>query len=47
MNKDVNIPIILIFGWAGDQDRYLTKYSKISEDQEFAYCLIGMEKKKS
>lgn len=35
INEDVNIPIILMFGWAGFQDRYLTKYSKIYEDQGF------------
>lgn len=35
VNADVNVPIILLFGWAGCQDRYLTKYSKIYEDQGF------------
>lgn len=32
--------IILLFGWAGCQDRYLTKYSKIYEDQGF---VIGIK----
>lgn len=35
INEDVNVPIILLFGWAGCQDRYLKKYSKIYEDQRF------------
>lgn len=30
---EVNTPIVLLFGWAGCQDRYLMKYSKIYEDQ--------------
>lgn len=28
------VPVILLFGWAGCEDRYLMKYSKIYEDQE-------------
>lgn len=32
-NNKVNAPIVLLFGWAGCQDRYLMKYSKIYEDR--------------
>lgn len=28
-----NIPIVLLLGWAGCQDKYLMKYSKIYEDR--------------
>lgn len=35
ISENVNVPIILLFGWAGCQDRYLMKYSKIYEDQGF------------
>lgn len=44
INEDVNVPIILLFGWAGCQDRYLTKYSKIYEDQGFV--MFDSKKKK-
>lgn len=30
---NVNTPIVLLLGWAGCQDRYLMKYSKIYEDR--------------
>lgn len=30
---DCNTPIVLLLGWAGCQDRYLMKYSKIYEDR--------------
>ena len=30
---EVNVPIVLLLGWAGCQDRYLMKYSKIYEDR--------------
>lgn len=28
-----NVPVVLLLGWAGCQDRYLMKYSKIYEDR--------------
>ncbi|KAH8357982.1 hypothetical protein KR084_006495 [Drosophila pseudotakahashii] len=31
--KDNNVPIVMLLGWAGCQDRYLMKYSKIYEDR--------------
>lgn len=31
--KDGHVPVILLLGWAGCQDKYLQKYSKIYEDQ--------------
>lgn len=30
---DEHVPIVLLLGWAGCQDRYLMKYSKIYEDR--------------
>lgn len=30
---EMNTPIVLLLGWAGCQDRYLMKYSKIYEDR--------------
>lgn len=34
VNGDTNnIPIVLLLGWAGCQDKYLMKYSKIYEDR--------------
>lgn len=30
---DYETPIVLLLGWAGCQDRYLMKYSKIYEDR--------------
>lgn len=33
VNGDENVPIVLLLGWAGCQDRYLMKYSKIYEDR--------------
>nr|ACN94622.1 GA20925 [Drosophila miranda] len=32
-NEDNNVPIVMLLGWAGCQDRYLMKYSKIYEDR--------------
>ncbi|XP_017061204.1 transmembrane protein 53 [Drosophila ficusphila] len=32
-NKDNNVPIVMLLGWAGCQDRYLMKYSKIYEER--------------
>ncbi|XP_070854266.1 transmembrane protein 53 isoform X1 [Drosophila suzukii] len=32
-SKDKNVPIVMLLGWAGCQDRYLMKYSKIYEDR--------------
>ncbi|XP_034668710.1 transmembrane protein 53 [Drosophila subobscura] len=32
-SEDNNIPIVMLLGWAGCQDRYLMKYSKIYEDR--------------
>lgn len=31
--KETNVPIVMLLGWAGCQDRYLMKYSKIYEDR--------------
>uniref|UniRef100_A0A1I8Q7G4 Transmembrane protein 53 n=1 Tax=Stomoxys calcitrans TaxID=35570 RepID=A0A1I8Q7G4_STOCA len=31
--NDTNVPIVMLLGWAGCQDRYLMKYSKIYEDR--------------
>lgn len=28
-----NVPIVILLGWAGCQDRYLMKYSKIYEER--------------
>lgn len=32
-SEENNTPIVLLLGWAGCQDRYLMKYSKIYEDR--------------
>lgn len=32
-SDDSGTPIVLLLGWAGCQDRYLMKYSKIYEDR--------------
>lgn len=32
-SDDSSTPIVLLLGWAGCQDRYLMKYSKIYEDR--------------
>lgn len=32
-DNTTNIPIVLLLGWAGCQDKYLMKYSKIYEDR--------------
>lgn len=31
--NDKKIPIVLLFGWAGCQDKYLSKYSAIYEEK--------------
>jgi hypothetical protein len=31
--NEKNVPIVMLLGWAGCQDRYLMKYSKIYEDR--------------
>ncbi|XP_052899095.1 transmembrane protein 53-B [Anopheles moucheti] len=31
--NETNVPIVLLLGWAGCQDKYLMKYSKIYEDR--------------
>lgn len=31
--KETNVPIVMLLGWAGCQDRYLMKYSKIYEER--------------
>lgn len=33
VSNETNVPIVLLLGWAGCQDRYLMKYSKIYEDR--------------
>lgn len=32
-NEEKNVPIVMLLGWAGCQDRYLMKYSKIYEER--------------
>lgn len=32
-SEENSTPIVLLLGWAGCQDRYLMKYSKIYEDR--------------
>lgn len=32
-NETNNVPVVLLLGWAGCQDKYLMKYSKIYEDR--------------
>lgn len=35
-----NVPIVMLLGWAGCQDRYLMKYSKIYEERGYVdLCL--------
>lgn len=31
--NETNVPIVILLGWAGCQDKYLMKYSKIYEDR--------------
>lgn len=31
--NETNVPIVMLLGWAGCQDKYLMKYSKIYEDR--------------
>lgn len=33
VNDESTTPIVLLLGWAGCQERYLMKYSKIYEDR--------------
>lgn len=33
LSDETNTPVVLLLGWAGCQDRYLMKYSKIYEDR--------------
>ncbi|XP_030377077.1 transmembrane protein 53 [Scaptodrosophila lebanonensis] len=33
VNEENNVPIVMLLGWAGCQDRYLMKYSKIYEER--------------
>lgn len=35
VSNETNVPIVLLLGWAGCQDRYLMKYSKIYEERGF------------
>lgn len=31
--NETNLPVVLLLGWAGCQDKYLAKYSAIYEDK--------------
>lgn len=33
--NETNVPIVMLLGWAGCQDKYLMKYSKIYEDRGY------------
>lgn len=33
IHNENTVPIVLLLGWAGCQDKYLMKYSKIYEDR--------------
>ena len=33
-SKEPNAPLVMLFGWAGCNDRYLTKYSQIYEQKK-------------
>lgn len=33
LSDEINTPVVLLLGWAGCQDKYLMKYSKIYEDR--------------
>lgn len=35
--NETNVPIVMLMGWAGCQDKYLMKYSKIYEDRGYVY----------
>lgn len=35
IHKESNVSVVLLLGWAGCQDRYLMKYSKIYEDRGY------------
>lgn len=35
--NETNVPIVLLLGWAGCQDKYLMKYSKIYEDRGYVF----------
>lgn len=39
--NETNVPIVMLLGWAGCQDKYLMKYSKIYEDRGYVYFLIN------
>lgn len=36
-SSDPNAPMVLLFGWAGCRDRYLSKYSQIYESKKFVF----------
>lgn len=38
--KEEQVPIIVLFGWAGCQDKYLSKYSQIYEDRGYMNHLL-------
>lgn len=40
--NETNVPIVLLLGWAGCQDRYLMKYSKIYEDRGYGVVFFSI-----
>lgn len=40
-NETNNVPVVLLLGWAGCQDKYLMKYSKIYEDRGLVMHIYG------
>lgn len=38
--NETNVPIIMLLGWAGCQDKYLMKYSKIYEDRGYVQNFV-------
>lgn len=35
--NETNVPIVILLGWAGCQDKYLMKYSRIYEDRGYLH----------
>ncbi|KAK0396149.1 hypothetical protein QR680_001592 [Steinernema hermaphroditum] len=40
-HENLSAPVVVLFGWAGCQDRYLAKYSQIYENQYTVNHSIG------
>lgn len=49
--NEEKIPVILLFGWAGCQDKYLAKYAQIYEEKgwvlNFTFFFISIKSRKS